>query len=74
MKNENYQVYRKHKTEVFNLFWDAWNNAPIRPILGFLTQEEEEQYNKELDEYLNKAQVQITEELTKLGFKLKKGV
>lgn len=68
MSSENYKLYRKNKVKIFNMIYDVWKNAPVKPILGFSTQEEEEQYNKKLDEYLEKVKPEIVERLKELGF------
>lgn len=68
MNSENYKLYRKNKAEIFNMIYDVWTNAPVKPLLGFSTQEEEEQYNKKLNEYLEKVKPEIVEHLKELGF------
>ena len=50
------------------MIYDVWTNAPVKPLLGFSTQEEEEQYNKKLNEYLEKVKPEIVEHLKELGF------
>ena len=69
MNSEFYKLYRKHQTEIFELMYDVWRNAPIKPFWGFDTKEEEEQYNKDLNEYVELQKPRIVDEFKKMGFK-----
>lgn len=75
MKNENYKLYRKHRTEMFDMFYDAFEKAPIPPTIGFFfgmgTNEEKEEFNKQMDEYLEIEKPKIIERFKEMGFEIK---
>lgn len=69
MYSENYKLYRMHKTELQNMIFEVIENAPFNPdIFGTATQEEKEQYNRELNEYLESRRPEIVSRLKELGF------
>ena len=69
MYSENYKLYRMHKTEIQNMIFEVIENAPCNPdIFGTATQEEKEQYNRELNEYLESRRPEIISKLRALGF------
>ena len=66
MHSENYKLYRKHKTELFEMVYDTCRNAPPLPI--FATEEEKEEHKKKMDEYLESIKPEIVSKLKALGF------
>lgn len=66
MHSENYKLYRKHKTELFEMVYDACRNAPSLPL--FATEEEKEEHKKKMDEYLESIRPEIVSKLKALGF------
>jgi hypothetical protein len=69
MYSENYKLYRMHKTEMQNMIFEVINGAPFNPdVFGTATQEEKEQYNRELNEYLESRKPEIISKLRALGF------
>ena len=64
----NYKLYRKHKTELFEIVYDLYRNAPPLSIFGFATQEEEDEYNKKMNEYLESRKPEIMNRLKEMGF------
>ena len=66
MHSENYKLYRKHKTELFEMVYEAFLNAPPLPI--FATEEEKEEHKKKMDEYLKSIKPEVLEKLKTLGF------
>ena len=64
--SENYKLYRKHKTELFEMVYDACRNAPSLPL--FATEEEKDEHKKKMDEYLESIRPEIIDRLKALGF------
>lgn len=67
----NYKLYRKNKTELFEMVHELVVNSPTRPLCGFDTQEEKEEYNKKMNEYLESRRPEITNRLKEMGFGLR---
>ena len=70
MKNTNYELFRKHKVDVFNLIYETWKRAPIEPFLA--TETEKEQYKQELNAFLKEERPKIAKQLKELGFQNKR--
>lgn len=68
MSSEINKLYRKHKTELFEMVDDLCRNAPPLSIFGFATKEEEDEYNKKMNEYLESRRPEIKSRLKALGF------
>ena len=66
MYSKNYKLYRKNKTELFEMFYDACRNAPTLPI--FPTEEQKEEHKKRMNEYLESIRPEIIRRLQELGF------
>ena len=66
MHSENYKLYRKHKTELFEIVYEAFLNAP--PLSIFATEEEKEEHKKKMDEYLKSIKPEVLDKLKTLGF------
>lgn len=66
MSAENYKLYRKHKTELFEIVYDACRNAPPLPL--FATEKEKEEHKKKMDEYLESIRPEIIDKFKALGF------
>ena len=66
MHSENYKLYRAHKTELFEMFYEVCRNAPILPY--FATEEEKAEHKKRMDKYLESIKPEILERLKALGF------
>jgi hypothetical protein len=66
MHSENYKLYRKHKTELFEMVYEVCRNAPSLPI--FATEEEKAEHKKKMDKYLESIKPEILERLKALGF------
>lgn len=64
--SENYKLYRKHKTELFEMVYDLCRNAPPIPI--FATEEEKDEHKKKMDEYLESIRPEMQSRLKELGF------
>ena len=64
--SENYKLYRKHNTELFEMVYDLWRNAPSLPI--FATEEEKDEHEKRMNEYLESRKPEIMNRLKELGF------
>lgn len=75
MKNENYKLYRKHRTEMFDMFYDMFEKAPVPPTISFFsgmgTKEEKEEYDKQMDEHLKIEKPKFIERLKEMGFEIK---
>lgn len=65
---DNYKLYRKNKTELFEMVHELIIKSPTRPLWGFDTQEEEDEYNKKLNEYLESRKPEIMNRLKEMGF------
>lgn len=69
MYSKKYKLYRMHKTEIQNMIFEVIKNAPFNPdVFGTATKEEKEQYNIELNEYLESKRPEIVCRLKELGF------
>lgn len=69
MSNENYKLYRKHKSELQKMIFEIIENAPFNPdVFGTATQEEKEQYDRELHEYLESRKLEVENRLKEMGF------
>lgn len=66
MQSENYKLYRKHKTELFEMVYEAFLNAP--PLSIFATEEEKEEHKKKMDKYIESIRPEMLERLKALGF------
>ena len=33
MSNNNYELYRKNKVDIFNMIYDTWERSPMPPTL-----------------------------------------
>ena len=64
--SENYKLYRKNKTELFEMVHDLCRNAP--PLSIFATEEEKEEHKKKMDEYLESRRPEIKNRLKEMGF------
>lgn len=57
------------------MFYDAFEKAPIPPTIGFFfgmgTNEEKEEFNKQMDEYLKIEKPKIIERYKEMGFEIK---
>ena len=73
MTSKNYELYRKHKADIFNMIYDTWERSPKPPTLfpEWATEEETEQYEKELKEFSKQEKPKIYQQLKDLGFDLK---
>ena len=56
MSDKNYELYKKHQVDIFNMAFDAWERAMLSP-------------NK--DETLQNEKIKIHQQLKDLGFDLK---
>lgn len=68
MSSKNYKLYREHKQEIFEMICEVNDNKPFRPLWGFDTQEEENQYIEKLNEYLESKKPEIINRLKEMGF------
>ena len=68
MSNDNYELYRRNKVDIFNMFYETWERAPILPI--FPTEEEIKQHEKEVEEFAKQEKPKIYEKLKDMGFKM----
>ena len=69
MSSDIYKLYRKNRTELFELFYEMVKGMPVKPYFGFSTQDEEEEYNKKCDEYLESIRPEIKKRLKEMGLK-----
>lgn len=71
----NQKIYTRHKTEIFNIIYDIYKNAPVPTnwsiLFGFDNPEAEVEYNKKLKEYLEKIEPEFKVKMRELGFILK---
>ena len=50
LKDKNYELYKKHKVDIFNMVYDVFERSPEPPVFfSLMTEEEKKQYEKELD-------------------------
>ena len=68
MDSKNCKLYRMNKTELFEMIYDLYRNAPPLSPFGFATKEEEEEYSKKMNEYLESRRPEIVSKLKELGF------
>lgn len=61
--SENYKLYRKHQTEIFNMIYDLWSNSPHISLFG-LTEEEKEENNQ----YYESKKPELIKRLQEMGF------
>lgn len=66
MYSKNYKLYRTHKTELFEMFYEVCRNAPLLPI--FPTEEQIAEHKKQMDKYLESRRPEIISKLQELGF------
>ena len=75
LKDKNYELYKKHKVDIFNMVYDVFERSPESPIPFFIsqlmTEEEKKQYEKELDAYLEVEKLKVTSKLKEMGFEIK---
>lgn len=68
LKIIQYEAYKRHRFEILDMMLNTIENAPYRSTFGFATQEEEEQYNTELSQYLESVKPEILTRLKEFGF------
>lgn len=72
MSSKNYELYRKHQIEIFDMIYNTIKKAPALPSLDFFfgteSKEEREEFNKKMDEYLKIEEPKIKERLKEMGF------
>ena len=68
MDSKNCKLYRMNKTELFEMIYDLYRNAPPLSPFGFATKEEEEEYIKKMNEYLESRRPESVSKLKELGF------
>ena len=66
MYSKNYNLYRIHKQELFEMVYEVCRNAPLLPI--FPTEEQRTEHKKQMDEYLKSKRPEIISRLQELGF------
>ena len=66
MYSNNYNLYRINKTELFEIIYEVYRNAP--PLPCFATEEEKSEHKKKMGEYLESIRPEILEKLKTLGF------
>jgi len=75
LKDKNYELYKKHKVDIFNMVYDVIERSPTPPVplffSDFMTQEEKKEYERELDAYLKVEKPNITSKLKEMGFEFK---
>lgn len=73
MSSEKYKLYRKYKVEIFDMIYDIFERAPVPPgylLFGAETEEEREEFNKKMDEYLKIEEPKIKERFKEIGFEV----
>lgn len=77
MSNEIYELYQKHKVELFDMIYDVCDRMPLPEglslfsfVLGQETEEERERYNKQIEEYVKTEEPKIRERLKEMGFEI----
>ena len=70
MDDKTYNLYKNNKAELLDIACDLIDRAPTPDYLlfGFETKEDEEEYKKKLNEYLELEKPKIREKLKGLGF------
>ena len=75
LENKNYELYKRHKVDIFNMLYDVFERSPEPPVPFFfsnlMTEEEKRQYKKELDAYLEVEKPKVTSRLKEMGFEIK---
>lgn len=75
LKDKNYELYKKHKVDIFNMLYDVFERSPETPVPFFfsnlMTEEEKIQYEKELNSYLEIEKPKVISKLKEMGFKIK---
>ena len=75
MSNENYKLFRKHQSEIFDIFYDIFERAPIPDDLEFFfgteTKAQREEFNKKMQEFITIDEPKIQERLKDMGFDVK---
>lgn len=73
-ESEVYKLYRKHQVEIFDMIYDVCQRAPkqdpISVLFGYDTEEEKEEFDKKMEEYLNLEKPKIIERFKELGFNI----
>ena len=75
MKDKNYELYKRHKVDIFNILYDVFERSPEPPVPFFfsnlMTEEEKIQYEKELNSYLEIEKPKVASKLKEMGFEIK---
>ena len=75
LKDKNYELYKRHKVDIFNMVYDLFERSPKPPVPFFfsnlMTEEEKIQYEKELNSYLEIEKPKVISKLKEMGFKIK---
>ena len=75
LKDKNYELYKKHKVDIFNMIYDVFERSPEPPVPFFfsylMTEEEKKQHEKELDAYLEVEKPKVISRLKEMGFEIK---
>lgn len=71
MSSDAYKLYKKHEVEIFEIFEDILIRSPKTPIFGFETKEEEDAFDKMIDQYWEEEEPKIKEKLRIMGFDVK---
>ena len=75
MKDKNYELYKRHKVDIFNILYDVFERSPEPPVSFFfsnlMTEEEKIQYEKELNSYLEIEKPKVASKLKEMGFEIK---
>lgn len=73
-ESEVYKLCRKHQVEIFDMIYDVYQRAPkqdpISVLFGYDTEEEKEEFDKKMEEYLNLEKPKIIERFKELGFNI----
>ena len=71
LKDKNYEMYKKHKVDIFNMLYDVFERSPEPPAPFFfsnlMTEEEKKQYGNELNAYLEVEKPKVTNKLKEMG-------
>mgnify|MGYP003194956666 CR=1 FL=1 len=75
LKDKNYELYKRHKVDIFNILYDVFERSPEPPVPFFfsnlMTEEEKIQYEKELNSYLEIEKPKVASKLKEMGFEIK---